>query len=556
MNVAEQQMRHPVNGHKEKHYNNNSYNYNRGNRGNYKGNELLSSNNRNDIPLDYCKFVKSVLDLLDERDMKEYQTILDTNEFLVEDEDFVDVDVEEDEDHLFSDNDDDDDGSSSSHTSSGFSSRIMEERLEFSKSNLSTTKLAEEVSPSFCHKAGPLKKASNLIWKLKYVEVRKGKFIYYDDDGSSPSKTKKKEGAGGAKVIPLIAHRCTCRAVKIKRMDFKGVDNNWGLDLLGNHAACFELCFDHGPKRLWMVHSKEERKSWMQAIHDAMIGKSVTRADNFFEYEDAAADRKKHKHGIPAKSPYASDMEDYISVYRAIRAAKTKEDYLSAMSRYRTSPMFVPVEWVKNHVHGMKGGHHKRNSTAFKEEILPSSVAQLWKDLQRDSVTINGEKYSGKDGVERIVGQLARVMLELDRRSRFTNSSSRISEIQSVAFARDILFEGYTYKLKVQNICNIRCKSRTEGLTMRQAFRSTQENSFPQRTRLPTHIKAMKTILSLPAVQQLNQYHPEPAFVVVSCTERPIIFYPLNAPLEIIAILRNERQYFTKITLVTCWFLC
>ena len=79
-------------------------------------------------------------------------------------------------------------------------------------------------------------------------------------------------------------------------------------------------------------------------------------------------------------------------------------------------------------------------------------------------------------------------------------------------------FEGYTYELKVRNIYNIRCKSTTERLTMRQAFRSTQENSFPQRTRLPTHIKAMKTILSLPAVQQLNQYHPEPALVVVSCT--------------------------------------
>lgn len=284
-------------------------------------------------------------------------------------------------------------------------------------------------------KAGPLKKASHLFragWKVKYVEIQKGVFTYYDDSISADGDVQSK------KSIPLVASCCTCRPVRVQ---------NKGLDLLpgsgGNGhkvgLAMFELVFTGGPRRLWMVNSREERQAWIRAIHEAMVGASVTRGDNFFEYDEA----KNTKTGIPVNSLHKSDMRDFLDVQNAFKSASSKEDYLTALSHHCGAAMCVPVEWVRNRFlrSARTGAGHRRDSSAFFEEIISSSVVQLWKDLHRDNVSINGELYSGGnvDGPERIIGALTRTMMEFDKSSPAFRSKSQLTEIQAIAFARDIL---------------------------------------------------------------------------------------------------------------------
>jgi len=77
------------------------------------------------------------------------------------------------------------------------------------------------------------------------------------------------------------------------------------------------------------------------------------------------------------------------------------------------------------------------------------SVDQLWRDLQRDSVTINGECFHGNvgHGPERIMGALVREILgkgrtKADSESTPRRSSSDLQESQALSYARDILLSG------------------------------------------------------------------------------------------------------------------
>ena len=113
--------------------------------------------------------------------------------------------------------------------------------------------------------SGPLKKASHLVrgvWRVKYAEVRRGVFSYYEDninnDTISGTTSLKK------KSLPLRASMCTCRAVKITpKLNIRPsvdctteVSDNAG-------GAVFELTVEGGPRRLWMTTCREERQAWM-----------------------------------------------------------------------------------------------------------------------------------------------------------------------------------------------------------------------------------------------------------------------------------------------------
>jgi hypothetical protein len=150
-------------------------------------------------------------------------------------------------------------------------------------------------------KAGPLKKASHVVrgtWKIKYVEIRRGMFSYYEDVLSSQtpsSSTTPGSGSHGLmtgkdpfdgdhhmhlpgavgqllrKDIPLDAQSCQCRPVKLHQKALN----------LAPGGAIFELSTGDS-KRLWMAKSREERQAWMLALNHAMVGGSVTRGDGVF----------------------------------------------------------------------------------------------------------------------------------------------------------------------------------------------------------------------------------------------------------------------------------
>ena len=265
-------------------------------------------------------------------------------------------------------------------------------------------------------KAGPLKKAAHLvngIWKVKYVEIRRGMFSYYENEVSRDS-TEEEEMM--RKDIPLEASSCTCRPVKLHQKAFNFTP-------LG---ALFELNVN-GSKRLWMANSREERHTWMQAIQHAIVGGSVTRGDSIF---DNSKDNKKK--GISSKSPFRDDLRLYAKCQSKIRNAKSMSEYVSELRGILNLSLEVPVKWVAKQAI-ISGG----------EETVDLSVDQLWRDLQRDSIKIDGVLYKGDTGhgPERITAALLRRILPVDV-SRTGDATRSLSESQALALARDALLAG------------------------------------------------------------------------------------------------------------------
>ena len=380
-------------------------------------------------------------------------------------------------------------------------------------------------------KIGSLRKASHRIkglWKMKYVEIRRGTFSYFDDSALKQKQGRSSSSISGQqyqyqhqhqllrKDIPLKASTlCTCRAVKLRSVKVvlpsTIITSTTSSSSSAGHV--FELRIQGGKRRLWMANTREERQSWMQAIHNACIGASVTRGDNFLEYQMVEQDltvgigigigsisssssrrNKKKKNAkqqqqqqqgnsnnIPINSPYKQDIERYLEVREAtMHNAHSKEEYVLALFANDNvrgkETMTVPVQYIKTIPEDTIRNSSNNCATSpstFHETEISSCVEQLWKDLLRDSVEINGEVLAGDSfhGPERIVGRLTQQILSLDDTASSSSSSSslplatsssssgktsgnascdksgssnsssstRITEAQAISYARDIL---------------------------------------------------------------------------------------------------------------------
>ncbi|KAK1743153.1 hypothetical protein QTG54_005774 [Skeletonema marinoi] len=319
---------------------------------------------------------------------------------------------------------------------------------------------ADVNDPNNIIKTGTLRKASHRIkgvWRTKHVEIREGVFSYLSGSANKSSSSRKD--------VLLRASSCTCRAVKIRSVKIR--PSNFG------NGFVFELKIQGGSRRLWMANTREERLSWMQAIHSAMIGASVTRSDNFLEYHidnnNNSSSGKKKGNKLPVNSPYQAYLEQYIEVGEACTRAETKAEYLSALASLRGKSITVPVQWIKSQLDDTPA------ASAFLENDISSCVEQLWKDLVRDSVEINGHVLTGESfhGPERIVGKLTQQILVSDK-SQNSEDANRITESQSVLYARNILLGadrtrtgGDSYYC-AENLCTNRnlvviCPSSTEA---------------------------------------------------------------------------------------------
>lgn len=276
-------------------------------------------------------------------------------------------------------------------------------------------------------KAGPLKKASHLvrgIWKVKYVEIRKGIFSYYDD-------VEHEEGQLVRKNIPLNAASLKCRPVKVNQNS-----------LSQSGGAIFELTEEGGPRRLWTANSKEERQAWMRAIQDATVGGSLTRGGEI----NGSENKYNFKRQLQ-RSPYRKDLERYLKIQKEIKNSTTKKLYVGALSKLMGPSLNVPVQWITEQATAAD-----ENDKAFHEDNVSSCVDQLWKDLQRDTVLINGDLFQGGSGhsPEKIIGALTRHIMGFDRSSPLhivdidhsNGNRNLISELQALSFARDILLSG------------------------------------------------------------------------------------------------------------------
>ena len=266
-------------------------------------------------------------------------------------------------------------------------------------------------------KSGPLKKASHLVsgvWKVKFVEVRRGMFTYYEDAVSGDKSSGLLQ-----KNVPLDYNSCSCRAVKIHR---KGLN-------ITTAGAIFEIKVA-GTSRLWLAKSRDERHAWIQAINDAMVGGSVTRGG------DVTTDHRGLFRGVNSKSPYKRDLKKYMRIKNTIKNAKTKHEYIQTIGELLGTSLDIPVKWImeqvdSNPTSGIAG--------VFHEESITSGVEQLWKDLQRDSIKINDELIEGNSGghaPEKMIGALIRIIIGT---SRSSSAKRAISESRAFAYARDVL---------------------------------------------------------------------------------------------------------------------
>jgi hypothetical protein len=279
-------------------------------------------------------------------------------------------------------------------------------------------------------KFGPLKKASHLltgVWKVKYVEVRRGMFSYFEDAVSGD----KDPGALLQKNIPLDSNESSCRAVKIHRN---------GLNMVP--GAIFELKVGN-TGRLWLCRSRAERQAWIQAINDAMVNNSTGRP---------ATQGTWNAHGkagtVHSRSPFRDDLRCYLKIKNSLKSAKTKAEYLNALAMLvgREEPLNVPVRWImQQQVDNSNSGRAARSNQnnnvmgAFVEKGMIDDIEQLWRDLSRDTIRINEELFRGDSGhgPEKMIGALTRDIVGVSR----SESQYRyaIPESKAVAYARDVL---------------------------------------------------------------------------------------------------------------------
>mmetsp|Transcript_8897 Transcript_8897/g.21761 ORF Transcript_8897/g.21761 Transcript_8897/m.21761 type:complete len:692 (-) Transcript_8897:135-2210(-) len=269
-------------------------------------------------------------------------------------------------------------------------------------------------------KCGPLKKASHIIsgvWKMKYVEIRRGMLTYFEDAVSGD----KDACSLLQKNIPLDASETSCRAVKIHRN---------GLNMMP--GAIFELKVGKFG-RLWLARTRKERQTWIQAINDAMVGRSLTQ-DSLNAHGKSGA--------INSRSPYKEDLKHYLKVKSVLKNAKHKKDYLSGIASLAVvDSLDIPIRWIIEQVDSNSGRTNSSNATgAFVKNGVSSGVEQLWRDLCRDTVRINQQLFKGDSGhgPEKIVGALTRNIIAVSK-SDAKFSRYAIPESKAVAYARDIL---------------------------------------------------------------------------------------------------------------------
>ncbi|CAM9646373.1 unnamed protein product, partial [Ectocarpus fasciculatus] len=247
-------------------------------------------------------------------------------------------------------------------------------------------------------RSGALKKASgnklsNGGWKAKFVEIRHGEFMYEDDSTTWGDATKKK-------TISLVADRCRCRIVK-KRSD----------------PTIFELTEYGGIRRLWRADSQEERDAWVHSINAAMVGSAGD-----FEGDDA---------GAALLTPYTEGIDIFTRTRERVYRSRSAEEYRALLDYFVKShtPLVVPVGFAK--VCAMNYGRRPELRRAS-SNIISNQTSQVWKDMCRDVIVINGERFTG---IESIICGLVRVLVDCDRCPLFD-----LNEGQLLACAKEILY--------------------------------------------------------------------------------------------------------------------
>eukprot|EP01041_Mallomonas_annulata_P001344 gene1344-2594_t len=304
-------------------------------------------------------------------------------------------------------------------------------------------------------KAGSLRKASGssiFLWKEKFVELRHGVFTYEDDIGWGDGHKKKS--------IVLAIDQCRCKPI-----ESGSSQGHW----------LFELSVVNGRQRLWMCASSNERDSWVQAINTAILGSAGDfnpdddnndndhmkdpRDEGIKEFSKGskllATPHFKQKGGGTA--PYVTEIERYNNIKSTISQVITVRDYQKQIADLYAKKLTVPVFYVKE-ICGVDDSPSRQLPTPKRATAMSSSErrasaankrallsAQVWKDLPRDVISVNGEVISGFRGAEAMVGAIVRSVLRqadiirAEMMKRHEDSRFDLNEGDALSCVRDVL---------------------------------------------------------------------------------------------------------------------
>ena len=309
-------------------------------------------------------------------------------------------------------------------------------------------------------KAGRLLKGNHVMkdeWIPKYVEITHGLLTYEDFDRSqsggivgnflmhsqhsSDEQSTSVLNETKRKTLRLRKNKCTCRSVKIKSKPTGGKSSSSIFQLLTLNSAetfIFELTVENGPKRLWMTNTREDRQSWIQAIHAAMI-----------EYDDEEDDSSKESvinpNIIPAKwdgalyvtptyfnTSYRSAIEFCISLQEKFRnTGENRNNYLSLLQdNLSDKALTIPLRWVYKMINI---DDHERGKSLDEFSVNHIGIAKKLNDgTIWDLVEINGAPMRGDEmfGLEKIIGKLTQHILMCnipDRKKKGTLKSNSVN---------------------------------------------------------------------------------------------------------------------------------
>ncbi len=235
----------------------------------------------------------------------------------------------------------------------------------------------------------------------------------------SPQVVTNNKGAASSSSVNNAGHSATTTSVSVDGINTPGaasnsIDMNLGLDLY--------LSDKQSDK-----HTRAKtRKITNLLIEDASLASSdsdsgpdshgvghssrLSRKDGG---RGTGGDNGKPSSSEGAAAPYAEDIAKFIAIRMAIQGMTSSEAYRKLMQRLSSESLSitVPVFYVKASL----GGAFQMNAQDMlsRQTLLNVNNSQVWKDLQRDTIRINGELVSGnKGGAEGMVGALVRNIVD------------------------------------------------------------------------------------------------------------------------------------------------
>jgi len=311
-------------------------------------------------------------------------------------------------------------------------------------------------------------------FKSKYVELRYGKFTYEDYihnhlPWNHHNHNRDELNNHNHKTIILSIDKCQCRPFQIRST---------------NGNCVFELTEYGGPRRLWMASSENERDLWVNNIRNAMIGcvddtlglfddyqrqspvtiekpiDNCSIATNLSNHDDNNNNNISNNNNKSCEGPaaaFAIDIAKFVTLQDAVSDANSIQSFIHLVTRlyYRSVEIAVPVFYVKCHASSSNFAFSAQD-ILNRNTLLSVETSQIWKDLQRDNLVINGEHIRGESGTEAMIGAMMRHIMDKVDIIRCTDingiqnnqqSPNRpkvydrfdITEAQALACARDLL---------------------------------------------------------------------------------------------------------------------